>query len=233
MEITKQTNELLENLSMINKNFLFNKGKVQRTLNKSKSFMAEVIFDNEIPVEAGIYDLVKVVSGMKTLPNPSLSFAENSLSVIGQDSEMIFAFTDKSLLDTPKKSISEYSYEFEYSFDLSLDKFEQIIKYFKVMNRADHKGSKNKTKSTSFNFLIFEGNGQEIIAQVQESRNLANNVLRIKVGNSDQVFKFMIDLEQLKLLKDDYTVELSNKKLCKFSCKNIKASYLIAVENTI
>ena len=29
MEITKQTNELLENLSMINKNFLFNKGKVQ------------------------------------------------------------------------------------------------------------------------------------------------------------------------------------------------------------
>ncbi len=231
MKITKQTTELLENMSVINKNFLFNKGTIQRTFNESKSIMAEVAFDNEIPIEAGIYDLSKVVNGMNSLKEPSINFAENSLSIIGQDSEMIFAFTDKSLLKVPEKPLKEPV--FEYSFELSSEKFEQIIKYFKVMNKTDHKANKTKTKTTSFNYLVFEGNGQEIIAQVQESRTLANNVLKVRIGDSSQVFKFMINLEKLNLLKDDYMVYFSTKKLSKFACKKKKATYFVAVENTI
>jgi len=228
MKITKQTTELLQHMSVINKNFLFTKGTVQRTLSESKSRMAEVVIDNDVPMEAGIYDLSKVVNGISTLKDPSITFSENSLSITGQDSEMIFAFTDKSLLVVPTKSIIQP--EYEYSFDLSSEKFEQIIKYFKVMNRPDHKARKTKTKINCFNYLVFEGNGQEIIAQIQESRTLANNILRVKIGNSTQVFKFMINLENLNLLKDDYKVEFSIKKLSKFSCKNKKATYLVAVE---
>ena len=231
MKITKQTTELLENMSVINKNFLFNKGTIQRTFDESKSRMAEVVFDNEIPMEAGIYDLSKVVSGMNSLKEPSITFAENSLSIVSQDSEMIFAFTDKSLLKVPERPLVQP--EYEYSFELSSEKFEQIIKYFKVMNKTDHKANKTKTKTTSFNYLVFEGNGQEIIAQVQESRTLANNVLRVRIGDSPQVFKFMINLEKLNLLKDDYMVYFSTKKLSKFSCKKKKATYFVAVENTI
>jgi hypothetical protein len=93
--------------------------------------------------------------------------------------------------------------------------------------------SSGPTKSPSFNYLVFEGNGQEIIAQVQESRTLANNVLKVRIGDSPQVFKFMINLEKLSLLKDDYMVYFSTKKLSKFSCKKKKATYFVAVENTI
>lgn len=228
MEITKQTAELLENLSAINKNFFFNKGTIQRTFNESKSVMAEVMLDNEIPIEAGIYDLSKIVNGMGALKNPSLTFAENSLSIIGQDSEMIFAFTDKSLLTVPEKPLKEP--EFEYSFELSSEKLDQILKYFNVMNKADHKAKKSKPRTTTFNYLVFEGNGESIVAQVQESKTLANNVLRVKIGDSPQNFKFMINLERLNLLKDSYTVQYSNMKLAKFICKNKKATYFLAVE---
>lgn len=231
MKITNETRELLSNLAGINKNFLFKRGASQIAKNQSNSIYmnANIEFDMTAEsglyelYEAGVYDITKVVAGINSLECPEIRFSENSLSVIGGDTEMIFALTDRSKLKVTTKPI-KFPDLIDCKFELSSNKITQIINYAKTVYGS--------TKSFLTGRVLLVGDGRTINALVQESNKIANDVLKINLGECDQTFRFMVSVDNLKLLmKDDYVVEYSPKRICRFSCKSKKAIYYCSTEN--
>lgn len=230
MKITNETRELLINLAVINKNFLFKRGASQTSINHSNSIYMDANIEFDMTAEsglyelyeAGVYDITKVVAGINSLECPEIIFSENSLSVIGGDTEMIFALTDRSKLKVPTKTI-KFPDLIDCKFELSSNKITQIINYAKTVYGS--------TKSFLTGFVLIVGDGRTINALVQESNRIANDVLKINLGECDQTFRFMVSVDNLKLLmKDDYVVEYSPKRICRFSCKSKKAIYYCSTE---
>ena len=230
MKMNNETRELLNNLAVMNKNFIFKRGASQIAKNQSNSIYmnANIEFDMTAEsglyelYEAGVYDITKVVAGINSLECPEIRFSENSLSVIGGDTEMIFALTDRSNLKVTTNPI-KFPDLIDCKFELSSNKITQIINYAKTVYGS--------TKSFLTGRVLFVGDGRTINALVQESNRIANDVLKINLGECDQTFRFMVSVENLKLLmKDDYVVEYSPKRICRFSCKSKKAIYYCSTE---
>ena len=231
MKMNNETRELLNNLAVMNKNFIFKRGASQIAKNQSNSIYmnANIEFDMTAEsglyelYEAGVYDITKVVAGINSLECPEIRFSENSLSVIGGDTEMIFALTDRSNLKVTTNPI-KFPDLIDCKFELSSNKITQIINYAKTVYGS--------TKSFLTGRVLFVGDGRTINALVQESNRIANDVLKINLGECDQTFRFMVSVNNLKLLmKDDYVVEYSPKRICRFSCKSKKAIYYCSTEN--
>lgn len=230
MKMNNETRELLNNLAVMNKNFIFKRGASQIAKNQSNSIYmnANIEFDMTAEsglyelYEAGVYDITKVVAGINSLECPEIRFSENSLSVIGGDTEMIFALTDRSNLKVTTNPI-KFPDLIDCKFELSSNKITQIINYAKTVYGS--------TKSFLTGRVLFVGDGRTINALVQESNRIANDVLKINLGECDQTFRFMVSVDNLKLLmKDDYVVEYSPKRICRFSCKSKKAIYYCSTE---
>ena len=230
MKMNNETRELLNNLAVMNKNFIFKRGASQIAKNQSNSIYmnANIEFDMTAEsglyelYEAGVYDITKVVAGINSLECPEIRFSENSLSVIGGDTEMIFALTDRSNLKVTTNPI-KFPDLIDCKFELSSNKITQIINYAKTVYGS--------TKSFLTGRVLFVGDGRTINALVQESNRIANDVLKINLGECDQTFRFMVSVNNLKLLmKDDYVVEYSPKRICRFSCKSKKAIYYCSTE---
>ena len=228
--MNNETRELLNNLAVMNKNFIFKRGASQIAKNQSNSIYmnANIEFDMTAEsglyelYEAGVYDITKVVAGINSLECPEIRFSENSLSVIGGDTEMIFALTDRSNLKVTTNPI-KFPDLIDCKFELSSNKITQIINYAKTVYGS--------TKSFLTGRVLFVGDGRTINALVQESNRIANDVLKINLGECDQTFRFMVSVDNLKLLmKDDYVVEYSPKRICRFSCKSKKAIYYCSTE---
>ena len=230
MKMNNETRELLNNLAVMNKNFIFKRGASQIAKNQSNSIYmnANIEFDMTAEsglyelYEAGVYDITKVVAGINSLECPEIRFSENSLSVIGGDTEMIFALTDRSNLKVTTNPI-KFPDLIDCKFELSSNKITQIINYAKTVYGS--------TKSFLTGRVLFVGDGRTINALVQESNRIANDVLKINLGECDQTFRFVVSVNNLKLLmKDDYVVEYSPKRICRFSCKSKKAIYYCSTE---
>ena len=75
MKITNETRELLTNLAVINKNFLFKRGASQTSINHSNSIYMDANIEFDMTAEsglyelyeAGVYDITKVVAGINSL----------------------------------------------------------------------------------------------------------------------------------------------------------------------
>ena len=118
MKISKQTLEILNNLSSLNTNFVFKEGQSQSSITKTKNRMIEVEFDEVFPREFGVYDLKKFVKCISNFEDPDLIFNENFIRISDRNNEAIFSHTDKEFLTHAEKSINFP----EPVAELSLDK---------------------------------------------------------------------------------------------------------------
>ena len=57
MKLSSETLGVLKNFGNINTGILFKKGKTLKTVSNHKNILAEVVIQEDIPVDFGIYDL--------------------------------------------------------------------------------------------------------------------------------------------------------------------------------
>jgi hypothetical protein len=102
MKLSEQTIETLKYLSTINPSILLKEGDVLSTFSPQKTIYAEVKIEEEIPKEAGIYDLKKFLSVINGLfSDPEIDFHEKYLRIHEDGREGVFTLAERSMFIFP------------------------------------------------------------------------------------------------------------------------------------
>lgn len=214
MKITKETMELLKNFALLNSNMLILEGSSQRTMTPAKTVMVEADFPQKFPKEIGIYELTKFINAIKLFDEAELDFETKERAIIVKDENAKFSYygTQKELLSYPKNSFAFP--DADYTFTLPA-------------------GILSKMKSVGMPHIVFDSSDGvlKIIARdyTENSSNTFEHIL-IKEYEGDE-FQIPIKAENLSLIEGEYTVDISNKGVTRFTLdlgENRKIKYHVA-----
>ena len=213
MKLSSQTINVLKNFSTINQNLVIKEGSDITTMSAMKNIIAKATVEETFPKEFAIYDLNEFLSVISLFEKPDLDFKENFVLITeeGSSKSSKYWYSDPSVVTTPTKDITMPSTE--VTFDISSDTLSEIIRAASVIGAPD---------------MVLE-NGK---LKVTDKKNATANdyVDKLDVPDSDVNYKFWFKTENLKLLPGSYSVEVSSKKISKFTNSNVDVSYFIALE---
>lgn len=215
MKFSDQTLAVLKNFASINSGVVLNAGKIQKTISPEKSILVEATLDDEIPSEFGIYDLNQFLGNVTTLRNPELTFNKENVTL--DDGELSFAYhacSSNLIITPPDKELALKSVDVTFSLpNVTLQKLIKVA----TMNSLPN--------------LSVVGKNGELHLKIHERANDTSNQGSIKIGDyAGQDFTASFKTENLKLLPDDYNVELQKGAFAKFVNAAGNLKYFIALE---
>lgn len=215
MKLSENTLSVLKNFAAINSGVVLSLGKVQKTISPEKSIMVEATLEDDIPSSFGIYDLNQFLGNLTTLKNPELTFRSEAVTL--DDGELSFDYhaCSANLIITPPDK------------DLVL---KNIDVTFSLPNVTLQKLLKVATMNGLPNLSVVGKNG-ELLLRIHEKANDTSNSGTMKIGEyAGQDFTATFKTENLKLLPDDYTVEIQKGAFAKFVNADGNLKYFVALE---
>jgi hypothetical protein len=215
MKLSENTLAVLKNFASINSGVVLNEGKNQKTIHPDKSILVEATLEDEFETNFGIYDLNQFLGNVTTLKNPELSFQKDSVTI--SDGELALTYHGCSpnlIVVPPNKELVLKT--IDVTFSLTNVTLQKLLKV------ATMNGLPN---------LTVEGKNGELLLKIHERSNDTSNYGSMKIGDyagKDFVATFKTD--NLKLLPDDYTVELQVNAFAKFTNAKNTLKYFIALE---
>lgn len=213
MQFSEFTLTILKNFSTFNSGIVLKKGKLQSTMSPDKKLLAEVELEDDIPHQFGIYDLNQFLGNVSTLPQ--LSFKEEE--VVMSDGEVTMAYkacASELVISPPDKKLTIENPD--ATFELS----QTIVA--KLLRLASMNSLPN---------LSVIGKKGKLFVQVHEKKNDKSNFAETVVGdNTGSDFIASFEVDKLKMIPDDYVVEVKNNAFAKFTSKNRKLVYFVALE---
>lgn len=214
MKLSNKTLNILKNFSDINQSILFKKGNVLSTISVMKNILAEVQVEEEFPKDFGIYDLNQFLRTLDLYQNPELDFKEEYALIRDGKSKSKYFFADSNVIVTPPENAINVPSEDVY-FDLTTEQLEKILKAAAVLHLPD---------------LSVIGQDGVVKLVARDKRNDTSNDFSIIVGETDLNFVFNFKAENIKILPGSYEVMISKKLLSRFTSKDHKLVYYIALE---
>lgn len=216
MKLSQQTLTILENFAKISNSVYFYGGKTQKTMTPAKSIVVEATFEEDFPVDFGIYDMSQFLSVLSLFNAPELEISDKKALIKDGNSTATYWFTSKELIKDAvipqNKSISLSNVDL--SFELAKDN----LKYLK--SSASVMGVPN---------FIINGDGSNIDLLVTDADNQTSNQMSKRVGETTETFRFVGDVANLRMLDDDYDVKVSKAGIIEFASKNNKLKYWVAI----
>jgi len=216
MKLSSDTINVLKNFSDINENILFKPGKEIHTISGMKNILAKATIGEEIPKEFGIYNLAEFLNVIGTYSSPIIKFSDSQSLVVDDEkdsSPVKYNFSEKSVLNTPEKMIQMPSVD--STFELKNESLQRVMKRVNTLGLPD---------------LAFKSEDGEIKLVASDKKDPNSNTASIVIGNSNIDFIAYLKTENLKFVPDDYTVEISSKKIAHFINKNKPIEYWVALE---
>ncbi len=215
MKLSENTISTLKNFASINSGVVLSAGTAQRTISPEKSILVEATIDDDIPTQFGIYDLNQFLGNLTTLRNPELTFSKEG--VVLDDGELSFEYRACSanlIITPPEKELVLKSVD--VTFSLPNETLQKLIKV------ATMNGLPN---------LSVVGKNGELLLKIHERANDTSNSGTIKIGDyAGQDFTASFKTDNLKLLPNDYNVEIQKGAFAKFENAAKTLKYFIALE---
>lgn len=215
MKLSENTLSVLKNFASINSGVVLNSGKTQKTISPEKSILVEATLEDDIPNQFGIYDLNQFLGNVTTLRNPELTFNKDNVKL--DDGELSFNYhaCSANLIITPPDK------------ELVL---KNVDVTFSLPNVTLQKLLKVATMNSLPNLSVVGKNG-ELHLKIHEKSNDTSNSGTIKIGDyAGQDFTATFKTDNLKLLPDDYNVEIQKGAFAKFENVAGNLKYFIALE---
>ena len=214
MNISTNTLSVLKNFSDINQNILVKPGNTIQTISTMKNILAEAEVSEKFDSEFAIYDLPEFLRAVESYEKPALKFNGGSNVTIHQgEEETKYFFADKSVIVAPTKAINMPD---QYvSFTLKKDHFDRLQKQIATLNLPD---------------VAVVGDGKNIKLVATDKKNKSSNGWSKVIGETDKKFNAYFKAENLKIIGDDYDVEISQQKISHFVNRNKPVKYWIALE---
>ena len=215
MKLSENTLAVLKNFASINSGVVLAAGTAQRTISPEKSILVEATLDDDIPTQFGIYDLNQFLGNLTTLRNPELTFGKENVKL--DDGELSFEYRACSanlIITPPEKELVLKSVD--VTFSLPNETLQKLIKV--------------ATMNSLPNLSVVGKNG-ELLLKIHERANDTSNSGTIKIGEyAGQDFTASFKTDNLKLLPNDYTVEIQKGAFAKFENAAKTLKYFIALE---
>tara|TARA_B100001142_G_scaffold70282_1_gene70559 strand:+ start:636 stop:1301 length:666 start_codon:yes stop_codon:yes gene_type:complete len=216
MNISENTLSVLKNFSDINQNILVKPGNKIQTISTMKNILAEAEVSEKFESEFAIYDLPEFLRAVDLFQKPALKFNGGSnVTIASADTKQSikYFFADKSVIVAPTKAINMPD---QYvSFTLKKSDFERLQKAITTMNLPD---------------VAVVGDGKNIKLVATDKKNKSSNDYSAVIGETDKKFNAYFKAENLKIIGDDYDIEISQQKISHFVNRNKPVQYWIALE---
>jgi hypothetical protein len=219
MQLNENAMQVLKNFATINPNIVIEQGNVIRTLSEGKNIFGKAIVDLDFPVKFGIYDLNEFLNVLGLVDEHSLTFNDKYIVVndnVGL-SKVKYFFTDTDYLTTSNKDIAMPSTEVK--FNLTNDTLNKL---------------KRAASALGHDVVSIRPNNGAISLTIFDKDNPTSNSFTIDVDGSYEGsdFDFIITISNLKLIPNDYQVEISSKLISHFINKDSKVEYWVALEKS-
>lgn len=216
MQITKQTKDILANFSKINPSIIISKGNVLRTVSSSKTILARAEVDVNFDRDFAIYSLDRFLSTLSLYEKPELNFGEKTviISENNRTTEYVYANPD-TINKPPAKDIVLPSVEAK--FVLKSQALKDVEKAASVLSLPE---------------ISIKNEKGSVIIQAFDSKNPSGDTYSVHIDEHEgKDFNAIFKLENLKLLQNDYEVNLSSKGISMFkSLSEQKVTYWVAIE---
>ena len=212
MKLSKETLTILRNFASINPNLMIKPGNTIMTAAANKTAFAMATIEEDMPVTMGIYDLGELLGVVSIFTDPDLTFTEKSLTISEGKNKIRYMPADAEVLFFPKK-VPAFP-DADAKFDLPAAQLQQIMKASAVLKVP---------------FMTIKGDGTKITVLVHDKANPNSNQFIIDVSaTTDKEFQMHVKVDSLKMLVEDYAVDVSFAKVLQFVGKG--KSYLVTCE---
>lgn len=219
MKISKKTFDILKNFSGIRSSIHVEQGNVIRTVSTAKNIMAEAKVEEDFSKPFAIFDLGKFIATTSLFSNPEYQFNDKFVTIKANSSSVNYFYADEKLVEKSNKSIKMPTLTVE--FDLLQTQIAEMQKASSVL-QLDTICIRNT-----------EAGGIEIVAFDRKvGLNSSSNVFTMQLSaDTDGKFNIFVDIELLKMIPDDYHVQIGGTAVAKFTGKNTPISYWIALRS--
>ena len=216
MKLSDNTLAVLKNFASINSGVVLKPGKAQRTISPEKSILVEASIEDDIPSEMGIYDLNQFLGIITTLRNPEVTFAKDQIVLTDGELSVTYRGCSANLIITPPEKELVLK-DITTKFSLANATSQKLIKVASMINLPN---------------LSVVGKNAELLLKIHERANDTSNDGIMKIGDyAGKDFIATFKTENLKLLPDDYNVEVQAGAFAKFVNQNNTLTYFIALES--
>ena len=215
MKFSENTLSVLKNFASINSGVVLKAGKVQKTISPEKSILVEATLDDLIPSDFGIYDLNQFLGNVTTLKDPELTFTSEKVTLDNGVVPFDYSACSTNLIISPPEKDLVLK-QIDVTFNLTNSLLQTLLKLGAMNNLPN---------------LSVVGKNGELRLRIHEKANDTSNSAYPKIGDyAGNDFSATFKTENLKLLPDDYTVELQIGAFAKFVNKAGNLKYFIALE---
>lgn len=217
MKLSENTLNVLKNFAGINSGLVLLPGKKQRTTTEGSTILAEAELDEEFDTKFGIYDLNQFLGNVTTMNSPDLVFHKDKFITMTDDSMSLNYFgCDTDMVTAPKEDVQIELNKPDVSFVLTNTMLTKLLRVA-TMNKLPH--------------ISFIGIDGEIRVKAHERKNDTSNFAFSKVADyKGKPFTITFKCSNLLMLPDDYEVDVNLAGFARFTAKNKKIKYFIAME---
>lgn len=214
MELSKETLALVKNFASINGSLMLKQGNKLSTISEGKNIMADVTITETLPMDFGIYDLNEFLNVVSLFQTTNLDFQEKYVLVSdGGTSRIKYFAAGEGVVKAAPTTIKFPTADVTFSLDAS-----QLA----MIQRTS-----SALKASDVSIVGADGKLKVIVS---DKKNDTSNAYEVVIGDTDETFKANLKVENLKMLHNDYTVEISKKKISRFKHTASDLTYYIAVE---
>ena len=220
MEFSDNTMTIFRNFSDINQNILVKEGNILKTISEARNVLASAELEDTFPKCFGVYDLSEFIGVTNLVDKPNLSFEDEYLTISDSTgrSKIKYFYSSMDTLTAPSKDITMP--EAEVTFKLESAVLDKIKRAASTLGHSE--------------VSITDGGGS-INISVVDTKNPTSNVFSIDIAGEypeNTKFNFILNISNLKIIPDDYEVEISSKLIAHFINPRMNVKYWIALEKS-
>lgn len=178
--------------------------------------MASVTVPESFPVDFYIYDLSQFLGVVSLFSDPDIDFSANVATIKEGKNSIKYYAADKSVLLLPPDKEIKFPGA-DVKFELTADQLTAVQKTSSVLSAPD---------------LSIVGDGKTITLKVLDLKNNSTNNYEVEIGETDKEFVANITIGNLKMTNQSYTVELSSKKISKWTALEGDMTVYVALDST-
>lgn len=220
MRISKETIEVLKNISLINDNFYWQEGNTITSLAVAENIFVQATVKESIDSPIWVYSLNDLINVMSISENPELRIGANEVIIDWGNSKARYGFCDPELIKVAVKSASKKIKfpEAEINFEFEVNRSSGLLKATAIL----------KTPYLS----IFSENGKVCI-KTYDKDNVNSNSYQVDTGTeTDYNFNMILDIKNLVLLNGLYDVSVSGRGISRWKHKTLDVVYYITMDES-
>jgi len=211
MKLSKKTLAVLKNFAGVNQSIVIKSGNQLQTISNLKDMFAKVEVEETFEKDFAIYDLNEFLGVVGLFEDPDFDFQESSVVISQGNQKQQYFYADPSVITTPPENGVNLP-SVEVNGGITKEQLQTLVK---------------AASANAATEMTFE-NGS---VKVHDKTKPNSNSFEINdVADAEQNYSLSIGVEKLKMVVDDYDIEICSKGLSRFIGTTSGIEYFVALQ---